>query len=112
MKSDDDGHDLPGWATISPPPGGLERLHHALRQAPPTQPPTWAMGLSGAMVAVALVATLSLIAGARQQSDSVRRIVTQAQAYQQAGALTLVAGDEDAAVRVYVAVSRPIPQDR
>ena len=105
MKHDEDCHNLPGWNAIVPPPGGLARLRHAMQQAMPPEPSMVAMGLGGAMSAVALVATLWLVAGVRQQSDSVQRIVSQAQAYQEASTtFAPMAGEENAPVRVYVAM--------
>lgn len=105
MKRNDDRLDLPGWRTIAPPPGGLERVRLAMQQSGSSEPSLWMAGLGGALSAIALVAVLSFAADMRQQSDAVQHLVLQARAYQQAASTFVpIAGDEDSPVRVYVAM--------
>ena len=105
MTENEKSSDLPGWATIAPPPGGLERLRHTIRRAPSPEPSVWMLALGGAISAAIMLATVSFLFDMRQQSVSVQRIVAQARAYEKTThTFVPVAGDETAPIRVYVAL--------
>ena len=70
------------------------------------------MALGGAVTAVMLVGVVLLAHQVRHSSDTAQRIVAQASAYQQASrGFVPISGDEDAPVRVYVAMPR-MPESR
>ncbi len=105
MEPNEDCSGLPGWARVTPPRGGLDRLRQAMQKTSTTESMPWGRALGGAVSAWLLVVSVLWLNRAERQSDLTRQIISQSTVLTPAPAgLVALTGDEHSAVRMYVAL--------